>query len=145
MHGKNAFFGEKFQTETYNEHLDIYLEKPQVTIKGNGTGKKNTQRKLKPKNYMNTNNTEILMDFLSTYCDVNGLGRDWQGKLRTTLENLKDPSVSEQFKQQLKLAISDNSVSANTLENETGWEFDSEEEKIAWFSELWTHLYGTDR
>lgn len=93
---------------------------------------------------MNTINTETLMDFLSTYCDVNGLGPDWQGKLRTTLENLKDQSVSDEFKEQLKLAISDNTVAADTLENETGWEFDSDEDKIKWFSELWVHLYGND-
>jgi len=77
-----------------------------------------------------SDNTAVLMKFLLLYCHVNVLGPDWQGDLKRSLENLNDQTISDEFKHQLRQAITDNTVSAEELEFGTGWDLESEDEKM---------------
>lgn len=93
---------------------------------------------------MKKTDNSVLNKYFLTYCHVNALGPDWQGELRRTLENLRDQNISKKFKFQLAQAITNDTISAEEIEYETGLDLETEDEKIAWLTNLWRHLYDTE-
>jgi len=91
-----------------------------------------------------SNRNDVLLRYLSEYCDVNALGPDWQGLLKQTLETTKDRTSSLEFKKQLKASIVDHQLTLLEFERATGWGLDTEAELIQWLIELWGKLYEDD-
>jgi len=93
---------------------------------------------------MKIQKNEALMSYLRPYCHVNALGHDWQGVLKRDLENCKDEVLAQSVKKEMLEAIYNNGVGLSEMENNTGWDFESEKELVDWFANLWAHIYDED-
>ncbi|MBZ0118129.1 MAG: hypothetical protein K8H88_14100 [Sandaracinaceae bacterium] len=71
------------------------------------------------------------------YCDVNGLGKDWEQRFADSYYKLTKPGTQRLFKIGFALAASGQRLTAKEYEIATGWSFDTDEEYREHLRRLW--------